>query len=169
MVFNKASLTRGLVLAANILASEMRRVTTIEKYPSQIPASITVGTAVVTDTEGRIGISSEPNDEKGEAPVITRAYELGSGLFGKKRQRYKITPREGKNLLAFPVSEWTAYMEPPAKPKLSFIFPEVMHPGIRPKPFIIDSVVRVSDKMMDVIGQNFELEIFDGPKVEYIK
>ena len=168
MVFNKASLTRGLTLAANILANEMRRVTTVGNYPSEIPTSITVGTVIVFDTGASIGISTDPNDEKGQAPAITLAYELGSGLFGKKKQRYKITPKKSR-LLAFPVGEWDAYMEPPPKPGLSFIFPEVEHPGIRPRPFVINSIVKVSDKMMEAIDQNFVLDIFEGPKVEVIK
>ena len=166
MVFNKAKLTTGLTLAANILANEMRRVTTSERYPSEIPASIKVDPAVVDDTGGRITISSIANDAKGEAVDILRAYELGSGKFGPRGTPYVI---EGNPLLAFPVGKWDAYMEPPPKPKVSFVFPKVMHPGIRPRSFIINSVHAVDDRMMEVLDQNFTLEIFDGPKVEYIR
>ena len=170
MAFNKAGLTRGITLAADILAKEIRRRTSRggpDGYPSQIPASITVEKARVTDTDAFIAISSIANDSKKQAPAITVAFESGSGKFGKRGASYKITPKKSR-FLAFPGSKWTAYMEPPAKPD-TFVLPYVMHPGIRPKPFLIDSLVAVSDRMLDVIGQNFKVEIFDGPKVEIIK
>lgn len=167
MVFNKANLTIALTLAANILAEEMRRVTSVRGeggYPPQVPASITVNPAIVTDTEASIAISTNENSK--DAVAITLAYELGSGKFGPRGVPYKI---EGNPLLAFPVSEWDAYMEPPPKPKLTFVFPEITHPGIRPIPFVINSIHAVEDRMMEILSQNFTLEIFEGPRVEYIK
>ena len=170
MQLNKANLSRGITLAADILAREIRRRTSIGGpggYPSQIPASITVEKAIVTDTGASIAVSSIPNDSKKQAPAITRAFESGSGKFGKRGAPYKITPKKSR-FLAFPGSKWMAYMEPPKKP-LTFVLPEVEHPGIRPRPFLIDSFEAVADGMLDVIGQNFNVEIFDGPKIEVIK
>ena len=108
MVFNKQSLTRGITLAASILANEISKITSVGGvggYPKEIPASITVGTATVTDIGASIGISSERTDEKRQAPEITLAFELGSGLFGKEGQKYEIKPKPGGKVLRFMFGE----------------------------------------------------------------
>ena len=174
MVFNKASLTTGITLAAEILSQEIIAITSQGGpggYPSQIPASIAVGTAVVTDTGASIGISTEPRGE--DNVEITLAFEKGSGLFGDSRQKYKIEPKEA-NLLAFMFPESLNIgvregVKPVTDKSGKAILRWVMHPGIKPRPFLQRAINNVSARMLEVMTQNFEIQIFDGPKVEIIK
>ena len=183
MVFNKAKLTTGLTLAANILANEIRKITSVGGpggYPKEIiPPSITVGTVTVTDTGASIGISTE--DQGKDNKRVTLAFELGSGLFGKEGQKYRIEPKKAGGVLHFPWSiaqnigpregvKSIVHPIPGTNPQEAEAFlPYVMHPGIKPNPFLQRSINNVSDRMMDVLDQNFELQILDGPKVEYIR
>jgi len=160
MIFNKASLTKGITLAANILANEIRRVTTKEGiggYPKAIPDSITVGTADVTDMGASIGIFSV---DKGEENVeLTLAFELGA-------KPHKIEPK-GDYPLRISRESWPNYSPPPDTDPLFFMY--VNHPGMKPRPFLDQAFQNVYAKMLDTIGQNFELRILAGPKVEVIK
>jgi len=182
MVFNKQSLSKGITLAAGILANEIRKITSVGGvggYPKEIPASITVGVATVTDVGASIGIST---DDKGKDNArITLAFELGSGLFGKEGQKYKIEPKSGGKVLHFPWSiaqnigpregvRSVVHPIPGTEPQEAEAFlPSVMHPGIKPRPFLQRSIDASSDRMLEIIGQNFEYQILDGPRVEVIK
>ena len=163
MIFNKASLTTGITLAASILATEIRRITSVGGvggYPDAIPKSITVGTAVVTDTGASIDISTVDQGE--ENVELTLAFELGA-------KPHPIDPGPGKDFLAF--------LWPNAPPELAnrqskktgmYVFTHVNHPGMKPNPFLDRAFQNVSTKMLEVIGQNFEITMV-GPKVEVIK
>ena len=173
MKLNKASLTRGITLAADILATEIRKITSRGGpggYPAAIPESITVGTAVVTDTGAAIGISTV--DKGNENVELTLAFELGSGLTGPKGQRYPIEPVKG-NILSF---MWPQARNIGGREGVRDVVDEsgrafltkVMHPGIKPNPFLDIAFQAVEPKMFDIIGQNFEVKMV-GPKVETIK
>jgi hypothetical protein len=175
MVFNKQSLAKGITLAASILANEIRKITSVGGvggYPKEIiPPSITVGTATVTDTGASIGITTE---NKGDDNArVTLAFELGSGLFGKEGQKYKIKPKNA-NLLAFMWKDAASIgvregVKEVVDKTGKAILPWVMHPGIKPNPFLQRSIDASSDRMLEIIGQNFEYQILDGPRVEVIK
>ena len=161
MKLNKASLTRGITLAADILATEIRKITSRGGpggYPAAIPESITVGTAVVTDTGAAIGISTV--DKGNENVELTLAFELGA-------KPHMIEPTK---------SDFLAFLWPNAPPELAsrqsktgkFIFSHVHHPGMEPNPFLDRAFQAVESKMFDIIGQNFEIKMV-GPKVETIK
>jgi len=159
MKLNKTRLTTGITLAASILATEIRRITSVGGvggYPSAIPKSITVGTAVVTDTGASIGIFSVDQGE--ENVELTLAFELGA-------KPHRIEPK-GDYPLAIPRSRWPNYAPPPDIDPLYFMY--VNHPGMKPRPFLDRAFQNVSTKMLEVIGQNFEITMV-GPKVEVIK
>ena len=159
MKFNKASLTSGITLAANILAIEIRRITSVGGvggYPAAIPKSITVGTAVVTDVGAFIGISTV--DQGDENVELTLAFELGA-------KPHKIEPK-GDYPLRISRASWPNYSPPPDTDPLFFMY--VNHPGMKPRPFLDRAFQGVASKMLDIIGQNFEITMV-GPKVETIK
>ncbi|MHA2405076.1 MAG: hypothetical protein ACXADH_18940 [Candidatus Kariarchaeaceae archaeon] len=174
MVFSRQSLARGLTLAANIIAEEIRKITRVGGkggYPKPISKSITVGTAEVTDDMGRIGVFTEP---KGEDNVeLTLAFELGSGLFGAGKQKYEIRPIRGE-ALAFMFPESTNIgpregVKSVTDESGKAILAKVMHPGIKPNPFLQRAMNQSVDRVLEVLEQNFEYQILDGPKVEVIR
>lgn len=163
---NNSWLIKALTLSANVLRNNAVAITSVRGaggYPPQIPAGMKVDPATVSEDYGRITVSTSNKSDKSEErnADITIAYELGSGLTGPKRQRYLIEPTEGKKVLRFPwqVSENISTREG-VKPIVDNAgianLPYVMHPGIRPKPFLQKGLEASKDELDAIILGEFE-------------
>ena len=164
MLFNKQKLARGLTLAAAIVATEIRRITSRGGkggYPKQIPAGINVDTAKMTDVGGSIGIFTKDKDgvDDDDTVALTLAFELGA-------KPHRIEPK-GNYPLKISRASWPKYKPPPDADPLYFMW--VDHPGMQPRPFLGRAMQASTDKVLDVLDQSFEFQILDGPKVEVIK
>ena len=179
MPSSSASLIRALTLSANLLANKAREITSQRGpggYPPEIPSAIEVDQAIVTETGGSITVFTKNRNEERNAD-ITIAFELGSGLTGPKGQRYLIAPKKEGGLLAFewPEAQNIAPGRPPGTrarevahptgelrdgyPVAKAILPYVMHPGIRPNPFLWRAFVAVKDQIAEIIADSFMVNI----------
>ena len=179
-MYNKEKLARGLTLAADILAQEVRNLAVSEKYPSVAAPSVTVGIAQVDDVGGKIAITSEGvADKYGYSPYIFFViYEQGTGIHGPGGSKYTISPRDGKSVLKFmfPQAMNIGPGSPPGSVAKSVTnaeglayLPSVQHPGVKAKPILLQAIQNKQAQMLGIIGQNLEFKIFDGPRVEIIR
>ena len=177
MLSSSASLTEALVLSANLLANKAREITSQRGpggYPPEIPSAIEVGQAIVTETGGSITVFTKNRNEERNAD-ITIAFELGSGLTGPKGQRYLIKPKREGGVLAFLWPEaknispsftdfpegksFTAGVRDVVNEEGKAFLPYVMHPGIRPNPFLWRAFVAVKDQIAEIIADSFMVNI----------
>ena len=176
-MYNKEKLARGLTLAADILAQEIRSLAKDQHYPKEVVPSIQVGTAEVTETAGRIAITSDGSrDEYGYTPYdMIVVYELGTGVHGATGKKYPIKPRKDGGLLVFEWLNRAPYDSSEDSTNKANIrngmayLPSVMHPGVKAKPILDTAIKNKQAQMLEIIGQNLEFKIFDGPRVEIIR
>ena len=168
-------LLKAVTQAAEIIAIAMRTITSrggVGGYPKEVPESITVGTAQQSGDNVSIEIATENKGANNAS--IALAFELGSGLTGENRQRYRIEPKN-KQALAFlwPEAEKINPGDSPAAPVIGIskktgkaVLPYVMHPGIRPVPFVDDSIDASITEVTNLIADSMVLEIDNalGPK-----
>jgi len=175
---SNSSLIKGLTLAGNVIYREIIRITSRGGkggYPKKVREGISLEAAQGKENWGSIAITSRPNIDGYNYAIM---FELGTGLTGPRGQKYKIAPKNA-SVLKFP---WTASQNisssrPPgsasgdvALDKDGNVYlPYVMHPGMRPNPFLQQAVDAKADEVLEVLGQSFEYQILDGPKVEVIK
>jgi len=99
------------------------------------------------------------------------AYEFGSGLYGAKRAKYLIKPKDA-SVLSFPEDDWPnfKYIEGshvyPINGK--FFLYHVEHPGIKARPYIRPSLKARMNDMKKLIKRDFVATIGSG-KLERIK
>lgn len=166
------SLHKGLTQSADLLVQEIKTKLS-SGYPSGDserdldPIQDTIEIGQVQDLgEGSKSISITLGGEK--APYAV-AYEYGSGIHGAKGATYKITPHKA-SLLRFPVGSppegrWPNYSGPLQSGEDIYLS-EVDHPGVRAKPFVKPSIVKVAPQITKILGQSFKAEIMS--KVERV-
>lgn len=170
------SLHKGLTQSADLLVQEIKTKLS-SGYPSGDserdldPIQDTIEIGQVQDLgEGSKSISITLGGEK--APYAV-AYEYGSGIHGAKGATYKITPHKA-SLLRFPVGSppegrWPMFSNVGtaiSEPGQDVYFEEVDHPGVRAKPFVKPSIVKVAPQITKILGQSFKAEIMS--KVERV-
>jgi hypothetical protein len=177
MPTSNTMLLKGITLAASILAANARKITSRGGkggYPSEIPSAITVDKATATDRGASITISTHDIGDD-ENVAITLAFELGSGLTGERRQRYLIAPKEGNKVLHFPWAEAKNIGEREGVSDIvddagNAFLPSVMHPGIRPNPFLQRALDESSVAMNEIIAEDIETLILpDLPDFEVVE
>jgi hypothetical protein len=100
------------------------------------------------------------------------AYEYGSGLRGKKKQRYPINPKN-KTIMSFPESDWPGYDDSwdwGAFPvNGTFYLPHVLHPGVNAKPYIRPTITQINDEVKKLLAREFKVAVLrEGKPVEVI-
>ena len=166
-----AALRKGLVKAANLFAVTARRKASSQNVPG-VPKAIEVGTVY---PEGRYGysilIEVNPDKMKNKSGRDIRgaewAYEYGSGLFGKERKTYPITPTNA-SVLAFPGSrsfllERSGNSLLPIGAKGTMFFPYVEHPGVGARPFFSTSLSEKVNEIMAILQSSFDEEAMFKP------
>ena len=98
---------KNVVKMGNLFAVKAREMASSSNVPA-VPEAIEVGTPLPLGKGGtRIEVKVNQNKMKGKDGRDIRgaewAYEEGSGLYGEKRKKYRIEPRN-KKALAFPGS-----------------------------------------------------------------
>lgn len=164
---NNSWLIKALTLASNVLRNNAVKITSVGGpggYPSVIPNAIEADPATVSETEGRVTVSTSNKGDDRNAD-ITIAFELGSGLTGPKRQRYPIRPKNPGGVLHFPWSEAQNIRSRKFTPspilgtdpqEAEAYLPMVMHPGIRPRPFLQKGLEASKDELDAIILGEFE-------------
>lgn len=167
---NNSWLIKALTLAANVLRNNAVAITSVRGaggYPPQIPAGMRVDPATVTDDYGRITVSTsnKGNESKERNADITIAFELGSGIWSQygARKKYPITPTNAEYLaFNWPASLEAATFTRPGKqdvvpsPNGDVVLPRVMHPGIRPRPFLQKGLAASEGELDAIILGEFE-------------
>lgn len=178
---------KPLTNAASIIASKLRQITHSPRYPKEISPSITVDRATTSGEITKITISSYANDTEGIAPLLSKVYELGSGLTGPKRRRYPILPKKPGGLLVFPWETSLNIGSPgfpasianqmvadrgqeardrfPEDQEKAFL-PGVMHPGVKPRPFIDKAIIETLDDVLEIIGDCAAISVYNSIDVE---
>jgi hypothetical protein len=162
-------------MAAEVIASRLRTTTKTREYPKEVSPSISTDKAIKKEDSTRITISSKG----GLGPLLSRVYELGSGLTGPERRRYLITPKNPNSVLAFPwevswnigsptvapaghtdsIAKQIVEDNPDSPYYGKAYLSSVMHPGVKPRPFINRSVESAETAFMEVIGDEVEKEL----------
>ena len=179
MVFNsdrvKAGIHTGLVLAANHFVEKMKAKIGQVNVPSTIGDKTSIGSPMVQGDMAFIDITIDLNPETG-APMAA-AFEYGSGIHGRKKQRYPITPTE-KEALAFPwevaenlspsfVGRQTGGIELTSEKRA--VLSKVMHPGVAARPFIRPTIQETKEEIKKILGREFKASISLGGIVTEIK
>ena len=158
------ALRKGLVAAANLFAVTARRKASSQNVPG-VPKAIEVGT-VSPDGSNRYSILIEVNPDKmknksgRDIRGAEWAYEYGSGLFGKERKPYPITPTNAP-VLAFPGSrsfllERSGNSLLPIGAKGTLFFGKVEHPGVGARPFFSTSLSEKVNEIMAILQSSFD-------------
>ena len=184
MPSNSATLTEGLNTAAEILRGSAVAIVSQRGpggYPEEIAQGMRIDQAEVQDNQGSITISEYNIGDK-ENKAITLAFELGSGLTGPRGQRYPITPVNASMLAFFwpEASNIVGRKGVPTTPLKKIrdgeytggkaFFPKVMHPGIRPRPFLQRALDNVLPLMSEILGDSFDALILpDVPRMEVVE
>lgn len=129
-------------------------------WSEKIPSAISVGKAQKTSaSEYEVIIKLDLN----VAPHAA-AFEYGSGEHGESGERYLIP---GAPWLVIPRERWPKYNPPPDVDPV--VLRSVMHPGVKPKPYIEPTIMETRDKFRDILGKEFKAMILaDTKKVEVI-
>ncbi len=166
----KAGIHTGLVLAASYFTEKMKAKIIQVNAPRKIIDATSIGSPVITgEGAGYIDITID-------TPVAA-AFEYGSGLHGKKGERYPIEPKNAK-VLAFPWSiarnlspsftgKSTAGIELSADDKA--FLPKVMHPGVAARPFIRPTIQEEREQIKKILGKEFIASIKLGGITTIIK
>jgi len=172
----KAGIHTGLVLVASYFTEKMKAKIIQVNAPRKIIDATSIGSPVITgEGAGYIDITIDMNPDTG-APMAA-AFEYGSGLHGKRGQRYPIEPKNAK-VLAFPWSiarnlspsftgKSTAGIELSADDKA--FLPKVMHPGVAARPFIRPTIQEEKEQIKKILGKEFIASIKLGGITTIIK
>lgn len=104
----------------------------------------------------------------GEDAPYALAYEFGSGEQGGGK-RYEIFAVNTDALYFYweKIQAWTLVPKTPTRPTYYLPYSNLLvigkgkvdHPGIKPKPYAIQTLINETDTMLDMIGQEFRAEI----------
>ena len=151
------ALRKGLTAAANLLAEKAKqKVTSNAGVPNNIAENMKVG-KVENRGSASLGITISIGLKENEAPAAA-AYEFGSGLRGKEKQKYPIVPKMTGGVLIFPKERWLSYEPPPDAPDL-FRFGKVMHPGVEAQPYMKPAIKENKEEMGEMIGSFFTVDV----------
>jgi hypothetical protein len=134
-----------LVKFANSLARSVRsRLAWSTKLRGQVRVS-------APDTKGgsstiSVTVAAGKNQRGNDLQGMARAFELGSGIHGKKRRKYKISPYR-KPYLMFP-SRHAPYTTLGRIIRVS----EVWHPGVKARPFLQPAIDATKKKAIKELG-----------------
>ena len=103
-------------------------------------------------------------DTSDDAAPMAGAYEWGSGVHGDKGQTYTIP---GMPWLVIPRERWPKYNPPPDVDPV--VLRSVEHPGVKARPYIAPSIVKIIPKMKKTFAKEFKQAYLRGvPKVTVI-
>jgi hypothetical protein len=141
-----AAVREGLRDAANLFVKEMKAKISSE---DSLPDDISDATRIEGPFQSGEGSSIDIVIDLKQAPMAA-AYEWGSGVHATrgKRGEYPIT---GDPLLAFPKERWLGYEPPPNRE--FFVFPFVMHPGVKAVPYIAPTIEETKVDIARMIGE----------------
>ena len=172
MPSNKISLRKSLAIASGIVKKSIVSYLTSGVYPKDIPDSVSA--EPVHENEGIASVEIVSDSRLSLlGPTLTRVYELGSGIWGKKGEKYPIVPKDPGGKLAFDWPEAAnigaregvrEIVTPVTMTQSGFeggraILPGVMHPGVQAKPFIKNSWDNVKDEVLSMIADNVVVQI----------
>lgn len=144
------SMRKSLPVAASIWVDAARSKAKTKK----IRAGFEIGQVVENGRQYSIEI-------RNMAPEAA-AYEFGSGLFSTKQAPRKILirPKNGV-VLAFNMPEALniQYDKVRPGPGGEVFLPQVLHPGVKPEPFMQPALEEVRGQMVKVIGKTFAVEV----------
>ena len=144
-----------------------------ERGYSSIQDAMSISPAAIEGNKAHIDIIIDLKD----APYAA-AFEFGSGIHSTKgpAETYPIEPKD-KKVLAFP---WTP--SSPAGVRASskyaddfdgtfWLMHKVDHPGIPPKPYLVPTLDKEADKIVEIVGKDLDATIYrmvfgDTPTVE---
>ena len=136
-----AAVREGLRDAANLFVREVKAKISSEKSLSE---EISKGISIEGPFQHHIDIDIK-------APMAL-AYEYGSGVHATrgKRGEYRIPGAGGADFVAFPKERWPGYQPPPSRE--FFVFPFIMHPGVRPVPYVAPTIEKTKAEIARMIG-----------------
>jgi hypothetical protein len=159
-----ASLTK----VAGFFVEQMKRKIEEVKAPTAIGENTTIDPAQETNE----GCSIDIVIKHGAA----MAFEYGSGIHGKKGEKYIIEPTK-RAALAFEweeaknISPSNPYIPIPSAPRLTYsrtsgriMLPYVMHPGVAPRPYVHPTIEENKEEMKKILGQGFKAMLMEGKK-----
>jgi len=143
----KLSLIKDLTQLGDVLGRSLR---TNLRWSTKLRNAVKVGKAVESGEVTSIEVTVGEGDKN--LTGMARAFESGSGLHGKFLKRYKI---QGRPYLAFFGTNGYGNTYGAQNPntrkgvgsKNIVVVKEVMHPGVKPKPFVSKSLQAILPRM----------------------
>jgi hypothetical protein len=167
MTFNPSSVNNSMIAALTKAVNHfvIKMKDRIEQ--NGLPKAISNATTVEPAKSLGMGLMSIDVVIDLEKAPMAAAFEWGSGLYGEKKEKYEISPKEGNDHLAFPISRWPNYEPPPNVTFARFPGPIsnknfVLHPGVKAKPYIIPTLQAEKDEIIRILGQEFIDAVFVG-------
>jgi hypothetical protein len=169
MPFNKAQFDAGILQKLTEIANEFMEIMAKKvSSDSHVPNVINDYTGAESPKKqgNKYSIDVVINTEKGKAPMAG-AYEWGSGVHGEKGKEYPI-PEEATGV-KFPKERWPQYQPPPPAPDI-FFFGQIMHPGVKARPYIRPSIKDIREPLKKMFAQEIKRQLLMGtPKVTIIR
>ena len=108
---------------------------------------------------------AEGNDD---LTAMAMAYEKGSGLYGPARRKYPIRPVSKKALWFYmenPAPHIPIYIKPDGG--IGVTLPKVMHPGVKPRPFISSAITDTLKKATDELRVSVVKNVREMIRLEF--
>jgi hypothetical protein len=157
----------ALANIGNIFSEKLKQKIDTVRAPKAIKDNIFVGSPMENGANASIEITIDH--------PAAAAFEWGSGIHGKKGEKYWILPKN-KGALAFLWPGHTAdfprrgkYLGP-GEDGERLVFSYVEHPGVEERPFIKPTIDDTKEEFKKILGQGFKAELLAGTnKVEVIE
>lgn len=146
-----ASIREGLRDSADLFEKELKaKIKSEDKLSSKISDSIIKEGPFQSGEGFHIDIIVG-----GKQAPMALAFEFGSGEYATrgKRGKYRIPNEGGVDFVAFPKERWPGYQPPPDRE--FFVFPFVMHPGVRPVPYVVPTIKKTTPEIAKILGASF--------------
>jgi hypothetical protein len=158
-----SNITAGILQKLGIISKEFMEIMAQKVSANGLPSKINEHTSATSPKREGSKYSVEVViDTSDKAAPMAGAFEYGSGEHGEKGEKYPIKAKnpEGDPLHFFWVErdKWFVGEELPYG-----------HPGVKAKPYIAPSIVKIVPKMKDILAEEFKRGYLQGtPKVTVI-
>lgn len=170
MAFNSSAFQTGIMQKLVVVAQEFMNVMAQKVKQNRLPKAITENTMAESPkkTNNTYSIDVVIDTSEGAAPMAG-AYEWGSGEHGETGEAYVIESRTPGGKLVIPRARWPKYVEDEDDLMQGIyrdpiILPYVLHPGVKPKPYIKPSILESKDKIKKILGREFKAQILSQTK-----
>lgn len=136
------------------------RIQEFSSWSKHIPESVTAEPARQDESTGVIVSEISVG---GETAPYAKYFEYGTGLYNKQNPRKYRIPKFPKSRVAFPKSRWPQFVPQDEAPDV-FVFHHVMHPGVRPRPFVRPA----KEVSLPEMKSSITSAVVDGIKEDYI-